>query len=102
MAEIAIPVLLSLFLGPGVGQLYNREYKKAAYLIGLSVVVLFAAIAWFRQAMLPYLPTDITIVDRAALQAMVQNAVTHVMSGHSSTFYTYEFLLLVLWMYSVV
>ncbi len=28
MATIIIPVLLCFFLGPGVGQLYNKEYKK--------------------------------------------------------------------------
>ena len=102
MADIAIPVLLSLFLGPGVGQLYNREYKKATYLIGLSVLILLAAVAWFKQALAPYLPTDITTIDHAALQSMVQNAVTQVLRGRASTFYTYESMLLVLWMYSVV
>jgi hypothetical protein len=102
MGEMIIPVLLSLFLGPGVGQLYNREYKKAVYLIILSAMVLVGAMIWFRQAMTPYLPADLTTIDRAALQAMVQNAVTHVINGRGSTFYTYEFILLILWVYSIV
>ena len=33
MATIIIPVFLCLFLGPGVGQLYNKEIKKGIYLI---------------------------------------------------------------------
>lgn len=102
MSDIVLPVFLSLFLGPGVGQLYNREYKKASYLIGLSLIVLIAAIAWFRQALMLYLPADLTEIDRSALPALVQNAVTHVMNGRGTTFYTYEFIMVVLWVYSVI
>lgn len=100
--NIAIPVLLSLFLGPGMGQLYNREYKKALYLMVLSGIVLVGAVMWFRQATLPYLPADITTVDRAALQKLMENAVLQVVNGHGGTFYAYEFILLVLWGYSLV
>src|SRR5579872_3288918 len=51
VSDIVIPVLLSLILGPGIGQLYNKEYKKGAYLVGLSLLVLVGAIAWFLKAM---------------------------------------------------
>ncbi len=96
-----IAVLLSLFLGPGVGQLYNRQFKKGAYLMGLSLLVLIGAVAWFRHACQPYLPANLPLTDRDALQTLLQNAITHVVSTNSSTFYTYEGLLFALWIYSV-
>jgi hypothetical protein len=38
MKEIIISVLLTLLLGPGVGHLYLRSFKKAWALIGLTVL----------------------------------------------------------------
>jgi len=102
MSEIVIPVALSLILGPGAGQLYNREFKKGSYLIALSLVVLIGAFAWFRQAMLPYLPADLTTLDPAAVPSLVQNAVNHVVSSHSGVVFIYETMLSALWIYGVV
>jgi hypothetical protein len=100
--DIAIPVLLSLLLGPGVGQLYNKDYKKGGYLIGLSLVVLGGACVWFVKAMSPFLPPDLTTIDKATLQPFVENAVRQVVTGHGHTLATYQTILLVLWVYSVV
>ncbi|MFA5976238.1 MAG: hypothetical protein WC859_08770 [Elusimicrobiota bacterium] len=98
---VVIPVLLSVLLGPGAGQLYNREYRKGAYLIGLSLIVMVAAIVWFRRAMLPFLPPDLTTLDPAALKQLIGNAVAQVIQGHRGTFLTYEIILMSLWIYSV-
>ena len=100
--EIAIPVLLSLFLGPGVGQLYNRDYKKGGYLIGLSLLVVGAACVWFFKAMSPFLPPDLTMVDKQTLQPFVENAVHQVQTDHGTTLIIYYAILGVLWAYSVV
>ena len=102
MFDIVIPVLLSFFLGPGMGQLYNKEFKKAGYLIALSLVVLAGSIKWFYTAAMPYLPTDVSTVDRASLQAMIDNASAHIMHSHPGTIYTYFFISSALWIYSVV
>ena len=100
--EIIIPVVLSLLLGPGVGQLYNKEIKKGCYLIGLSLVVLIGAIAWFRSALMPYLPPDLSTTDPAALPGLMQNAVTKVTAAHPVVIFVYEAMLFVLWLYSAV
>ena len=99
MAMILIPVLLAVLLGPGVGQLYNKEFKKGFILIGLSVGLLIAFSVWLSKAALAYLPGDISTVDRAMLQGIIQ---THIVADHPGTFYTYEILLAALWIYGIV
>ena len=102
MSKVITPVLLSLFLGPGVGQLYNREYKKATYLIVLSLGVLAAGFVWIKRALTPYLPPDLTTVDPSALQGLLQNAVAQMKNGRLGVLYAYEFILTALWVYSIV
>lgn len=102
MSDIVIPVLLSLILGPGVGQLYNKEYKKGAYLIGLSLLVLTGAMMWFLKAIRPDLPADLTNINHDALQVIMRNAVTQVVNGQGGTLATYQTILFVLWGYSVI
>jgi hypothetical protein len=101
MMEIAIPVLLSLFLGPGVGQLYNREYKKGSYLIGLSLFVVIAAVVWFQKAAQPYLPSELP-TETEAVRKMFESIIQNVIAGHGRTLLTYQYILLGVWVYSVV
>lgn len=102
MSDIVIPVLLSLILGPGVGQLYNKEYKKGAYLISLSLLVLMGAMMWFLKAMRPDLPADLTNINHDALQAIMLTAVNHVIAGQGGTLDIYKAILTVLWIYSII
>jgi len=102
MGEIIIPVLLSLLLGPGVGQLYNKEYKKGSYLIVLSLLVAVSACVWFKKAIFPYLPTDLTTVDPMSLPKLMQEAINHVVSSHGAVVATYEAILFALWIYGVI
>ena len=99
MAIILIPVLLAVLLGPGVGQLYNKEFKKGFSLIALSVGLLLAFSIWLSRAALAYLPNDISTVDRTMLRDIIQ---THIVADHPVTFYTYEILLAGLWIYGIV
>ncbi len=99
MLMIVIPVLLSLVFGPGVGQLYNREFKKGLWLIGASFVLLIAFSAWLSRAAFPYLPTDVQSIDRELLRTIIQD---HIVKEHTVTFYTYELLLGLIWVYGVV
>ena len=99
MMIILIPVILAVLLGPGVGQLYNREFKKGFMLIALSVILLVAFSAWLARAAMAYLPHDINTVDRALLRTIIQ---THIVGDHPVTFYTYELLLGALWLYGIV
>lgn len=97
--SIFIPVVLTVLLGPGVGQLYNKEFRKGLILIGLSLVLLIAFSFWLSKAALAYLPPDITKVNPTMLRNIIQN---HIVPEHSVTFYTYEALLAGLWLYGVI
>jgi hypothetical protein len=99
MAQILIPVLLAVLLGPGMGQLYNKEYKKGAVLIVVSVGLLLAFSVWLSRAAYGYLPTNFETVDRALLRTIIQ---THIVADHPMTFYTYEVLLAALWVYGII
>jgi TM2 domain-containing membrane protein YozV len=102
MAEILIPVLLSLLLGPGVGQLYNREYRKGGYLIALSLIVLIAAFFWFWKAVRPDLPPDLAEMDPMAINTVMRESANRVVQLRGKTISIYYFILIGLWVYSVV
>jgi hypothetical protein len=102
LLNVVIAVLLSLFLGPGMGQLYNREFKKGAYLIGVSLVVVLSAAVWCFKASQPYLPVDLTTVDPGSLQTMLRNAATQVAASNGQTLMTYQVLVLGMWIYSII
>ena len=99
MVQILVPVLLAVLLGPGVGQLYNKEFKKGFILIGLSVGILLAFSIWLSRAAMAYLPPDISTVDRAMLRGIIQS---HIVADHPVTFYTYEILLGAFWVYGII
>jgi hypothetical protein len=99
MAMILIPVLLSTLLGPGMGQLYNREFKKGFVLIAISLGLLVAFSIWLSRAAMVYLPSDINAVDREVLRSIIQD---HIVKEHTGTFYTYEILLAAIWVYGVI
>ena len=99
MMTILIPVVLALLLGPGVGQLYNKELKKGFILIGVSIALLLAFSVWLSRAALPYLPADMAAIDRDVLRNIIQ---VHIVADHPATFYTYEALLAGLWVYGIV
>jgi len=102
MATVIIPVLLCFFLGPGVGQLYNKEYKKGAILIVLSAIVLIGAGIWYYKAMQPFIPSDLTAVDPTAMQELMTNAASQVSSKEGHLMFLSEGILMVLWLYGVV
>ena len=102
MATIVIPVLLCFFLGPGMGQLYNKEYKKGAFLIVASLVVLVLAGVWYYKALQPFIPSDLTGVDPAALQQIIQNAAAQISNGQSHVLVAFEAALTALWIYGCI
>ncbi|OGR90158.1 MAG: hypothetical protein A2992_01365 [Elusimicrobia bacterium RIFCSPLOWO2_01_FULL_59_12] len=99
MMPVIIPVLLAVLLGPGVGQLYNKQYKKGFILIGMSVGLLLAFSIWLSRASLGYLPPDINTINRDLLRDIIQK---HIVKDHPVTFYAYEAFLGVLWAYGIV
>lgn len=102
MADIVIPVALSLILGPGLGQLYNKEVKKGVVLIVLSFAILIWAIVWFRGVLQPLLPTDLLLMEPEAMKTVVSRLVEEVLQNNSRAFYGFQILLGILWIYSVI
>ncbi len=102
MAPIIIPVLLCFFLGPGIGQLYNKEYKKGIILIVISFLVLIAAGMWYFKALQPYLPSDLPSTDPQAMQELVRNAAAQVSQKQGYILSASEAVLMVLWLYGIV
>ena len=102
MANVIIPVLLCFFLGPGAGQLYNREFKKGAFLICASLFILIVAGVWYYKALQPFLPPDLTNVDPAALQPILQNATTQISNGQTHVLLAFEAALTALWLYGCI
>jgi hypothetical protein len=106
MISIVIPVLLSLFLGPGIGQLYNREFKKGLGLIFLSLGILLAFVIWVSRAVINYIPSGVNMADATSLRAFLQLHMKeiqgNIIKDHPVTFFVYEALLVLLWVYGVV
>jgi len=102
MASVIIPVLLCFFLGPGVGQLYNKEYKKGTLLMVGSLLVLVVAGVWYYKNLQPFLPADLTSVNPEALQPLLTNAASQLTAQKGSILAAFEALLTVLWLYGIV
>ena len=97
-----IPVILTLVMGPGMGQLYNKDYKKAAYLILISVFLFIGMSVSLKNMIMPYLPTDITTEDPTELSRMIQENMHKATADHGGVLYVYGLILFVVWGYSVV
>ena len=102
MATVVIPVLLCFFLGPGAGQLYNREFKKGAFMMVASLAILGVSAVWYFKALQPYIPPDLTNVDPAAMQQIIQNASGQITPKQTTTFFAFEAALTALWIYGCI
>ena len=102
MASVIIPVLLCFFLGPGAGQLYNKEYKKGAFLMAASLLILIVSGVWYYKTLQPYIPADLTAVDPAAMQQILQNATGQITANESHMLIAFEAALTALWLYGCI
>ena len=102
MASVIVPVLLCFFLGPGAGQLYNREFKKGAFMIVASLGILGISGVWYYKALQPYIPPDLTNVDPAAMQQILQNAAGQITSHQTTLLLAFEAALTALWLYGCI
>lgn len=102
MATVLIPVLLCFFLGPGVGQLYNKDYKKGVLLIVASLVVLVMAGVWYYQNLKLYLPGDLSAIDPQAMPQIMTTAAGKLSAEKGSILAAFQALMVVLWIYGMV
>ena len=92
MKKALIASILS-FVGPGLGQIYNREHKKGWALIGAAAVLFFLPSIWIMRSVGPV--TQGT--DRLEIQQAVQNAALQ----HKHMLNIVTFVFLGLWAYSI-
>jgi len=97
-----VAVLFSALLGPGTGQLYNRQYKKGLYLVFLTLILLGAFTTWLTSVLSPFLPVDLATADPVEMRKTIETALPAIIQKKGLIFYTYQLLLLAVWVYSIV
>ena len=93
-----VAVLLSGFVWPGAGQLYNREFRKGALLIGLTLLLAAAVMIATAVELTRRLPADIENVD----PDLVRDLPIQVLAARPGTLLAPSFLLLAAWVYGIV
>ena len=93
-----IAALLSAFVWPGAGQLYNREFKKGAILIGLTLAVAVAVMIATAAEVTRQLPVDIADLDAD----LVRTLPAQVLAARMGTLLVSSLLLLAAWGYGIV
>lgn len=97
MKRIVAAVLLS-FLGPGLGQFYNRDHKKGTIILVLSIILFFAYIGMLFVKVIPHLPAEQM---NSITPEMVQSAVTLVKQKDRHVLSLVFFAFLGLWAYAI-
>ena len=93
-----VAALLSAFVWPGAGQLYNRDVKKGAFLIGLTLAVAVAVIIATAAEVTRQLPADIGDLDAD----LVRTLPAQVLAARSGTLLVSSLVLLLAWAYGIV
>jgi hypothetical protein len=97
MKRIVIAVLLS-FIGPGLGQLYNREFKKGIILIIVTAFILLAPMVWIVIKTVPMLPDP---QKQVVTQQMVEFQVIETIKNSKHFLNVITFVFLGVWAYSI-
>ena len=93
-----VAALMSAFLWPGAGQLYNRELRKGAVLIGLTLAVAVAVIIATAAEVTRQLPADLGDLDAD----LVRTLPAQVLSARPGLLMASSVLLLLAWGYGVI
>jgi hypothetical protein len=93
-----VAALLSCFVWPGAGQLYNREFKKGAALIVLSLLLAVGVIVSTAAELTRRIPSDIENVDPELVRALPAD----LLAAPPWTLLLPSFLLLAVWAYGIV
>jgi TM2 domain-containing membrane protein YozV len=98
MKQIILAVLLSGFVWPGAGQIYNREFQKGLVLIALTILFGFSLFLGAGSEILKNLPADLSKFD--ILQA--RQLSEELLRKNSKFILTFNILMTTTWIYSVV
>ena len=97
MKDILMAVLLSAFVWPGAGQIYNKEYKKGLTLIGLTLMFGVSLLMGVGMDVVRNLPPDLSTFNRSQAEALT----TRLMVEHGSFYLTFQLLMMAAWLFSV-
>jgi hypothetical protein len=92
MKKIVISILLTLLLGPGMGHLYLKKFKKAALLLS-AAFALISYLAWIFARSI-----DVSKLETMT-PAFLYSAFT---SSHPKLIFYYDVVFAALWAYAVV
>jgi hypothetical protein len=98
MRQVLIAVLLSAAVWPGAGQIYNREFRKAAVLISLTLLSAISLFSVAGVAIARRLPPNMDHVDVGVASVISQD----VARENAGLFLSFNLLILAIWLYSVV
>jgi hypothetical protein len=90
--------LLSALVWPGAGQLYNREFKKGAALIGLTILVAVVVIIATAAEVTRQLPADLGDLDAD----LVRTLPAQVLAARTGPLLGSSLVLLVAWGYGII
>ena len=93
-----VAALMSAFVWPGAGQLYNREIRKGAILIGLTIAVAVAVMIATAAEVTRQLPADIGDLDAD----LVRTLPAQVLAARPGILLASSLFLLLTWAYGVV
>jgi hypothetical protein len=94
-------ILTAMFLsliGPGLGQIYNKEYKKGFIILLSSTILFLIPFFWIVKKVLPHLPDPSKV---AITQEMLQSAIMDSMKGNSQYLNLISLLFFGIWAYSI-
>ncbi len=97
MKRTTIAILLSL-LGPGLGQIYNKDYKKGIILIALSAALFLLPLIWIVTKVGPRLPNP---KDGAITQEMVQPLILEAVGEGKHILNIISFTFIGVWAYAI-
>lgn len=97
MKKIVVAVLLS-FVGPGLGQIYNRDYKKGTIILAATLLIFLIYLALLYVKVVPLLPDPRTQIITPEL---VKNAVLSIKEKDRHLLSLAFFAFLGLWAYAI-
>lgn len=97
LKRILIAIFLS-FIGPGLGQIYNKEHKKGILLLVASTALFIIPLIWIMSQLKVALPN---LKTGAVSPEIVQSAAMEILSRDKHLFNLISFTFLGVWAYAI-
>ncbi|HOW26943.1 MAG TPA: hypothetical protein PK876_00370 [Elusimicrobiota bacterium] len=90
--------LLSAFIWPGAGQLYNRDYRRGFVFIGLTIFFVISLFIGIGDQLKELIPPGATHLDFDSARQLS----LRLTEQKSGSFRTFNFLMSLTWAYSII